>query len=233
MYRELENGVFIEECKNRFGCKVNIKGIETLCYISSSSKLRHFLKLSGREVLVKKNTNIKSKTKYTLFAVKTFKGYILLNLVFVNKLLMIEFNKPNCIYSGKKIYYEKKVTNTLKSDFYIDDSDKKIVIEAKGIITEESIAYFPSMAVKRATAQLRILNNLLTKGYDVHYYVVLMNSEINQLILDKNQVEFYREFKKCLKVGMVVYVYKVIWDNIYASIIRDEIVEKAFLSEIC
>lgn len=226
---EFENGIFIEECKSRFRCKVVINGFEELCYLSSSSKLAKLIQLPGREVLLKRNASKKSKTKYTVHAVKTPNGYVLLNLGFVNSLLKAEFNKPESIYSGDKIYCEKKVTGGLKSDFYIEGI-RKTIIEAKGIISEEPIANFPSMTVERAINQLQAFSKLLKTGYNVHYYIVLMSPYINYLQPDKTQIEFYRNFEDCLKNGMKLFVYKTVWNNKYsASVLRDNLIENLFL----
>nr|WP_320146309.1 hypothetical protein [uncultured Anaeromusa sp.] len=128
-----KKGLFIEECSRRFSCIVKADKEEMLCYVASSSKLKHFIDLKNREVLLKRNKKMKSKTKYTLHAVQGASGYILLNLIFVNQLVM---NKLMRFYQGDQIYREKKVSEELKADFYIEENGKKIVIEAKGLITE-------------------------------------------------------------------------------------------------
>ena len=87
------------------------------------------------------------------------------------------------------------------------------------------------MIVERAMSQLKIFNELLKQGYKVHYYIVLMNSKINNLILDEGQVDFYQMFKECLKNGMDLFIYKTIWDNTQASLIRDQSIEKLFLDK--
>lgn len=230
MYREFEKGLFIEECKCRFLCKVWVKGIEELCYVSSSSKLRYFIELKNKEVVLKINTTSKSKTKYTLFAVKDDVGYILLDLVYVNKLLHNEFIKPISIYFGNTIYCEKVIEN-LRSDFYIDGKNK-VFIEAKGIITKESTAYFPSMVLKRAINQLKVMRDLLAKGYKVHYYLVLMSPQIDLLLPNRKYVEYYNNMKLCLENGMQLFVYKIAWNDIKASVFRDQMIEKLFLNEV-
>jgi len=232
MSNEFIAGVFVEECRKRFLCKVEIQGQEELCYISSSSKLAPFIELVGREVLLTKNIGDRNKTNYTVHAVKTCEGYVLLNLSFVNKLLLIEFNKPESIYSGlNTIYREKKIINSLRADFVIEGK-QKIIVEAKGIITEKITGYLPSMTVIRAVKQLEAFNQLLREGYCVHYYVVLMNPGTRDLKLNKEILEFHRLFKRCMKKGMQVFVYRVKWDNEFCSIIRDKLVEMSFLKEI-
>ncbi|CQR72618.1 Sugar/maltose fermentation stimulation protein homolog [Sporomusa ovata] len=225
------NGVFLEECKHRFLCKVDVNGQEELCYIASSSKLAHFIDLTGREVLLTPNTN-KSKTRYTIHAVKTSAGYILLNLAFVNKILQKEFNKSKSIYhEAQNISAEKTLPGELKVDFLID-GNPTIVVEAKAIISGTTIAYVPAMKVKRAVVQLTKLNKLLRMGYSVHYYFVLLSPTLECLQLDKGNKEFYQEFTKCIENGMRVFVYKTVWKENEVSVMHQPIIESSFITGI-
>jgi DNA-binding sugar fermentation-stimulating protein len=229
MQMELISGIFIEECKSRFLCKVDINGQCELCYVSSSSKLAPFIELKGKEVVLIKNISTTSKTKYTLQAVKNETGYILLNLSFINRLLGEEFKRPESLYSvADRILSEKTISEGLKVDFFIEGK-QDVVIEAKGIISNAGGACLPAMRVDRAVNQLKCFQKLLKKGISVHYYFVLMNPLINNLKLDKTKMEFYKLFRSCLKNGMQVFIYKVVWneDNIYLA--RDKSIETLFL----
>lgn len=227
MQTEFETGIFIKECSNRFLCIVKIRNIEETCYMSSSSKLSHFIQLAGRQVLLIPNKGKEVKTKYTLFAVKNDIDYTLLNLCYVNKLLLNEFSKQDSIYEKPgKILREKKVEQLLKVDFLIESS-QKIIVEAKGILTENTTAYFPSVVkVDRAIHQLIKLKLLLEKGYHVHYYIVLMNKEIRYLVLNKEYSAFFQAFTECLQKGMRIFVFKTIWDKQNFSLVRDLSIEK-------
>jgi len=228
MELEFESGQFIEECKNRFLCRVNINGTEELCYVSSSSKLDRFIELKGREVLLIKNTGMSKKTRYTLHAVRAREGYTLLNLGYVNKLLLKEFSKPDSQYSlSHSLFCEKKVSDKLKADFFIEGRDK-VVIEAKGIISETTVAQLPSMRVDRAITQLKQLEILLNKGFSVHYYVVLMSSSIQTLKLDKSYKEFNGVFTRCIKKGMLIYIYRTLWEDKQCFVEEDYKVKKVF-----
>lgn len=216
MDKSLVKGIFIEENKHRFLCTVNIGGQQELCHTSSSSKLSHFISLNGREVLLTKNSGKNNRTKYTLFAVKTEIGYALLNLEYINKLLFQEFNKGKNLHVGlSDIYPEKKINDNLKVDFFID-GESQILIEAKGILTEDQSSKFPAMRVKRAEKQLLEFEKLLKEGISVYYYIVLMNSTINTIELDVDNKEFLQPFMRCIKKGMKLFVYKTLWKEDFA-----------------
>lgn len=225
-----ETGVFLEECRHRFRCLVKIQDKEEICYLSSSSKLTPFIQLQGREVLLIKNLNSKSKSAYTVHAVKSDTGYILLNLGHVNALLMTEFEKPGGFYAGaKEICREKKVHQNLRADFCIEQ-EQRTIIEAKGLITEKAVSYLPSMTVERAVTQLKIFKKLLKAGCEVHYYLVLMNPAIGAVELDKARTDYYKEFRACLKSGMKCFIYRVQCEETRFFVVRDIDSEAAFLS---
>ena len=224
-----QTGVFVEESKHRFRCLVKIQDKEELCYLSSSSKLHPFIHLPGKEVLLVKNLGKKSKTVYTVHAIKTETGYTLINLGHINKLLMAEFEKPGSLYAGaKEICREKIVHKNYRADFFVEQ-EQKTIIEAKGLITEAAVSYLPSMKVERAVAQLKTFKQLLKAGCRVHYYLVLMNSATCAVELDKAQPDFYKEFRACLKAGMQCFIYRVQCREQNFFVVRDINIEEAFL----
>lgn len=147
----------------------------------------------------------------------------------MNTLLFIEFNKPGSIYSGV-IHREKRLAQNLKVDFLIDGAHRTIV-EAKGIITEDPTAYFPAMSVERAVSQLRVFYKLLCQGDTVHYYIVLMNPEIQKLKLNITIPDFCRSFRKCVKKGMRLFVYRINGTTNGFHLNRDHLTEQSFYKE--
>lgn len=217
----LKKGIFIEECKNRFLCIVKINGVEELCYLPSSSKLSRFIELKEKEVLLTSNIGKNQRTKLTLHAVKTDEGPTLVNLNYINKLLYREFTKLGNPYDYEgKVLCEKKISNTLKVDFLID-GEQKIIVEAKGILSEHSIAKLPSMKVDRAVAQLKQFEVILKTGFKVHYYIVLMSRKIQGIEFDETYKEFYSIFKRCVRRGMNFFVLRTIWQGEEFSVERD------------
>lgn len=85
-FNQLIEGVFIEESKNRFLCKVLIDNKVCECYVPSSSRIENYLNVKGKKVLLTPNKS-NSRTNYSLFAVKFYNKYILLNLNLTNKVV--------------------------------------------------------------------------------------------------------------------------------------------------
>lgn len=65
---ELIKGIFIEESKNRFLCKVVVDGVLHECYVPSSSKIENYLNINNKEILLTRNQGGNRRTKYSLFA---------------------------------------------------------------------------------------------------------------------------------------------------------------------
>ena len=107
-------GVFIEECKNRFLCLVEIEGIIEECYVSSSSKLNNYISLKGRKVMLIENKGKKLRTRYTLQAAWIKRKWVLLNLNIINDLVLDTFAP-----SIKKTLNREYFIGDYKSDFYI------------------------------------------------------------------------------------------------------------------
>ena len=208
---ELENinlnhriATFIKEGYNRFICEVMIENNTIECYVSSSSKLSHFIPLENRKVLIRKNEGKKLRTKYTLQAVWEDQNKSLLNLNYLNNVFENYLDSTD----WKREYI---VNKNLKTDF-INIKENKL-IEVKGILSEEKTTLFPIVYSERAIKQLKEYNKLLKKGFKVEYALVFLNENSIDFTLNKEEKIFCKAFKSCLKNGMTVNKYQIKWNN--------------------
>lgn len=199
-------GYFIEECKNRFLCLVNVDGCSVECYVPSSSKLGKLISLQNRRVMLINNVGKKLRTKYTLHAVYKKNRWVLLNLNIINDLV---FDALVDSYNGP-IKREHYVGN-YKSDFYCQES--KEVIEVKGILSDDETVSYPSASSGRHLRQLCAIEQLLKDGYSVKYIFVIMNSVTRNIILNKQEQDLVMFFNKCLVLGMQLVFFSPYWEN--------------------
>lgn len=207
---EIIEGIFLTENKNRFLCNVLIgKSIEE-CYIPSASKLENYLKLKGKRVLLKKNKNEKSRTRYSVFAVKYYGKYIILNLILVNRILE-EYIKLNYNY---KVVYKERYINSYKADFLVL-SDNKTVIEAKGIIAATQTVVFPTVYSQRAIEQLEEILELLKQGWKAEYYLISLSSIVRQIRINDNPIhlKYWNLLKVCVDNGMILKGFNIFYEN--------------------
>lgn len=194
-------GTFKTEIKNRFLCLVNIDGEDIICYIPSSCRLSNFLDLTDRTVVLKPILTPNSKTKYSVYAVKYGRGFILLNLSQANRIVEEQLHRRYFSFLGKR----KKVVHEMmlegyKSDLYIEDTNT--LIEIKSILSFEKQALFPSVYSERAVKQLSTISELLDEGHKACYILVSLNPRVKEIVINPKIEDFYILFSECVKKGM-------------------------------
>lgn len=201
IYGDLIIGKFIKEEKNRFICLVEVNGKETVCYIPASCRLSNFLNLEGRQVLLRPIKSEKARTKYSVFAVKSRRRFIPLNLSVANRAIEEQINRRIFSFLGKRNNVVRETSiEGYKADLFIHDT--KTLIEIKSILSFEEEASFPSVYSERAVKQLRQIKELLIQGYRVYYMLVSLNSAVNQITLNQDMREFNEYFLECIDLGM-------------------------------
>ena len=175
-------GTFRRELKNRFLCEVSIDGEDVVCYVPSSCHLSNFLKLEGKQVLLVPTQSPHSRTSYALYAVKYRRSYILLNTSMANRAIELSIG-------SRRFSFLKKRARIIKS-----------------IISTSKTGTFPTVYSERTINQLKQLQELLTQGHRVCFFVVSLCPSVKEIIIDKNSA-FYAEFIKCVQLGMHVSAY--------------------------
>lgn len=191
-------GIFLEEIRNRFRCRVLVDGAEHVCYVASSSRLSNYIPLEGVKVLLMPNQG--KNTEYTLFAVKCGNQFVLVELSLANKVVADQLHRRFFSFLGKRkrIFYERTVEG-YKADIYVEET--KTIIEVKTVLTNTKAALFPTTYSERALRQLDDILGLLQKGYHVLYMMVCLNPAIKSIAFNKN-TDFYRKFVVCIEAGM-------------------------------
>jgi len=202
------HGVFLNEIKNRFLCNVSINGEETICYIPSSCRLSNFIDLTGREVLLKPITSPNARTKYSVYALKFKRGYILLNLAQANQIVEAQIHKRLFSFLGKRenVIREFKIGG-YKTDLFIEDS--KTLIEIKSSLAFEKEAVFPSVYSERSIKQLTEIASLLDAGYNACYIFASLNPYIKTIRINQDIPEFCNALNYCISKGMTVHAYAI------------------------
>ena len=218
-----EMGYFVREEKNRFICTVDVRGENIECYIPSSCKLGNFLKLAGKEVILRKNLAADARTKYAVFAVKHKHSYIVLNTSEVNKVVFESLEGRLFAYLGKRSNPQKEiVVGGYKTDIYLPGENA--IIEIKSIISLDKQAIFPTVYSERAINQLKKIRELLQGDKKVTYLFVSLNPYVEDFSIsnEKQMDEFRKIFIDCLEWGMECKGYTTCLNN-YKLQIKKEI----------
>lgn len=197
-------GIFRYELKNRFLCLVNIDGIDTVCYIPSSSRLENFIDLKNKKVLLVPTEAKNARTRYSVYAIKKKQNYIILNTSVANNVIREALSKRRFYFLGsrKSILREKRIGN-YKCDLYIEDTNT--LVEVKSIITEDHNAIFPTVHSDRAISQLKEISTLLDNGYNALYCFVSLNPYVNTVKINSYEQEYYHLFCDCIDKGMQLF----------------------------
>lgn len=198
-------GKFIEECSNRFLCLVELEGIVTECYVSSSSKLENYIDLKNKKVMLVENKGKKLRTKYTLQAAWINRRWVLLNLNCINDLIMEYLLKQKLC--DKDCILREHFVNEYKTDFFLPTLN--MLMEGKGILSKSSQVIYPLVSCGRSIRQLQAIKNELQKGHKVRYIFVLMNPKITEIQLNSKESLFSKLFYECLAEGMDIQFYSV------------------------
>lgn len=203
---ETIEAIFIAELSNRFRCLVDIDGTETLCYVPSSCRLSNFIDLAGRTVLITR-LGSKSQIEYSLYAVKTDKGLVLLNLALANKVVLSQIQKRCFAFLGKRKHlHTELIVNGYKSDIYIEDTNT--IVEIKTILSLDLSGHFPTVYPRRLIDQLRKIEVLLDAGCRVCYLFIALGPQIKRIYVDANN-EFSELFDRCISKGMICRGYTI------------------------
>lgn len=194
-------GIFIKEHKNRFLCTVFIGNQMHECYVPSASKLANYINLRNKKVLLLKNQNNTSRTKYSVFAVLYYGKYIILNLFVANKIIGEWLKEHYMISSISK----EKYIEDYKTDFLVIDENKTIV-EVKGVISARRNILFPTVYSQRAIEQLNKIERFLDKGLKAQYFIISLSPIVKTIKINKSGVysEYYKLVIQCINKGMVI-----------------------------
>lgn len=216
---EYITATFIKELKNRFLCEVEIDGEHVVCYVPSSCHLSNFLKLEGKKVLLVPTQTKNTRTQYALFAVPYKKSYIILNTSMANKAIENSIHNRRFSDLGKrKTVIKEHYVEGYKSDLFI--SDTSTVIEIKSVLSTEDTAQFPTVFSERTLKQLEKIQNLMTKGYKVHYIIVSLNPYVKAIKIIQD-TQFAKQFSSCYENGMSIAAYSCRLKNASVFIERE------------
>lgn len=219
--KNLIQATFIKEQKTRFLCDIIVNGKQEECYVPSSCKLSKLYNMTKKRVLISAQDKGNTRTKYSLFAIKDNRRWILLNLSYVNQVVYKGISKRYFGFLGpRKLVLKEKTVDGYKTDLYI--ADQKCIVEIKTLLANEKVAAFPSVSSKRAIAQLIKLQALLDKGYKVLYIVASLNPLVKAVYLNDNDESYCECFRKCISKGMLYKAVSICIKNneaqIYSSI---------------
>lgn len=205
-YENIVKGRFLSR-PNRFVAYVEIDGRKEICHVKNTGRCRELL-LQGCTVYLDKAKNPDRKTKYDLIAVE--KGHRLINMdSYAPNIAAGEFLPkifPNCIIRSEYTYGNSRF------DFYIEDTERKILLEVKGVTLEEDgVVMFPDAPTERGLKHVTELTECIKMGYEAYLLFVVQMDKVKYFTPnDAAHPEFGEALRKAAAKGVKILAFDCI-----------------------
>ena len=199
-YKNITKGKFLSR-PNRFVAYAEVDGRIEKCHVKNTGRCRELL-TEGCTVYLERSDNPERKTRFDLVAVE--KGSRLINM---------DSYAPN-LAAGEflpKLFPEGTVRSEFtwgdsRFDFYIEENNKKILLEVKGVTLEnDGIVMFPDAPTERGIKHLNGLMKCVSEGFKAYImFVVQMNNVRYFTPNDGTHPEFGKALRKAAESGVEI-----------------------------
>ena len=205
-YKNITKGRFIER-PNRFIAKVEINGVIETVHVKNTGRCRELL-LKDSTVYLEKSDNTERQTKYDLIAVEKQRNskpplFINMDSQVPNAAAEEWFKKGN-IFSENAVIRREVKYGASRFDFYIEDGDRKVFLEVKGVTLEnDGVAMFPDAPTERGIKHINELIKCIDEGYEAYILFVIQMKEISLFTPNyKTHPDFGKALCKAKEAGV-------------------------------
>lgn len=170
-YERIETGRFLER-PNRFIAYVEIAGQKETVHVKNTGRCAELL-VPGATVYVQKADNPERKTQWDLIGVKKGKRMINMDSQIPNKVVEEWIRKGNLFPNATLIKPETTYKQS-RFDLYVEEGDRKIFIEVKGVTLEiDGVVKFPDAPTERGVKHINELCEAIADGYEAYVFFVI------------------------------------------------------------
>ncbi len=208
-YERVVTGRFISR-PNRFIAKVEIDGKEETVHVKNTGRCKEILQPGATAVLYDSD-NPERKTRYDLIA--AYKGDMLINIdsQAPNKAFQ-EFIPVSGLFGDDPKIHSEYTHGDSRFDFYIEDGDRKIFVEVKGVTLEyNGICSFPDAPTERGLKHLKGLKRAVDEGYECYAAFVIQMKPMRYFTPNyATHEEFGQVLEEVNKAGVGILAYDCI-----------------------
>lgn len=202
-YDNILKGKFLSR-PNRFIAYVELDGRIEKCHVKNTGRCRELL-VEGCTVYLERAKNPERKTRFDLVAVE--KGTRLINMdsyapnIAAGEFLQTLF--PNGIIRPEYTYGNSRF------DFYIEDGERKILLEVKGVTLEtDGVVMFPDAPTERGVKHVLELIKCLDEGYEAYLLFVVQMDNVRYFTPNTaTHPEFAAVLKRAAERGVKILAY--------------------------
>lgn len=214
-YERIETGKFIER-PNRFIAYIEIAGQKETVHVKNTGRCAELLQ-PGATVYVQKADNPERKTQWDLIGVKKGKRMINMDSQIPNKVVEEWIRKGNLFPNATLIRPETTYKQS-RFDLYIEEDNRKIFIEVKGVTLEhDGVVKFPDAPTERGIKHLNELCEAVEDGYEAYVFFVIQMKGVKYFTPNmKTHAAFGEALRNAQEQGVHILAYdcKVSKDSI-------------------
>ena len=182
-YSRIVQGKFLKR-PNRFIAHVEVDGKEEVVHVKNTGRCKELL-IPGVTVYLEDCDGKMRKTRYDLVAVDKFREG--------KKVLPVNMDSqiPNAVaaewfaecgmFSRSAVSRREVTFGNSRFDLYIEDGERKIFVEVKGVTLEcDGVALFPDAPTERGVKHIHELIRCRKMGYEAAILFVIQMKEIRQ-----------------------------------------------------
>ena len=180
-YKHIVEATFLER-PNRFIAHVDIKGERETVHVKNTGRCKELL-IPGSRVYLAVADNPERKTKYDLVAVEKVRENKLPLLINMDSQIVNdvanEWLAKGLLFSNKAVIRREVTYGKSRFDFYIEDGERKVFLEVKGVTLEhDGIASFPDAPTERGIKHIHELIKSMEDGYEAYILFVIQMKEM-------------------------------------------------------
>ncbi len=214
-YDRIGRAKFLER-PNRFIAYVEIEGKKEVVHVKNTGRCAELLQ-PGAEVFVQKSDNPERKTQWDLIGVKKGKRMINMDSQIPNKVVEEWIRKGNLFPNATLIKPEKTYKQS-RFDLYIEEGERKIFIEVKGVTLEtDGVVKFPDAPTERGVKHIHELCEAVKEGYEAYIFFVIQMKGVKYFTPNmRTHAAFGQALQRASEQGVKILAYdcKVEMDGI-------------------
>ena len=205
-YKNIREGRFVSR-PNRLLPVWRIDGQEEICHVKKHWKVPGIVS-SRCLCFLEKSDKKERKTAYDLIAVRKGDRLINMDSQIPNRVVEEWLRNGGLFGEGAYIRPETKY-GTSRFDLYIEQGERKIFMEVKGVtLEEEGIVRFPDAPTERGIKHIKELCQCIKDGYEAYIMFVIQMKDVRYFEPNKKTQEaFARALLEAEKAGVHILAY--------------------------
>ncbi len=205
-YDRIETGRFLER-PNRFIAYIEINGVQETVHVKNTGRCAELL-VPGAEVYVQKTDNPERKTQWDLIGVKKGRRLVNMDSQIPNRVVE-EWLRAGNLFPQADLIKPEKTYKQSRFDFYIEEGERKIFMEVKGVTLEqEGIVKFPDAPTERGVKHIQELCEAVREGYEAYILFVIQMDKVKYFTPNmKTHPAFGEALVKAQEAGVQILAY--------------------------